>query len=547
RTPDSVVIVDYQTVKPAEWLPDGVGIVSVRPGDWLPGAPIATAHAAAADPAWFDHSVHKESQVEPGDLGKVTRAGRSIRTPSVMLTGKRIYFRARGKGFAYAAVQSYAMFEGPLHRQLTLKFDAGPDFRWLALDTARFVDHRAHVEFSALAPDFAVSQVVIADRMPPEPETVTVDAVAQRKIVAKWAAGEVVDTIEAGVIDALMRRPGADTDSIIKPAMDCERRLASPRESHLAGAMWEGTGFTGRVAIRGNPKSPGDIAVRRLPEALAGTAEVSGPGGGRLVIARQLTDPANPLVARVIVNRVWHHLMGRGIVASVDNFGVLGEAPTHPELLDHLADRFVREGWSIKKLIRAIVLTETFAQSSAPRPDALKTDPENKLLHRAHLRRLEGEAVRDALLQLSGRLDAKMFGPPVPTHLSPFMEGRGRPGSSGPADGAGRRSIYLEVRRNFLSPFFLAFDAPTPFSTVGRRTVSNVPAQALILLNDPFVREQSKLWAARTPDVDRMYREAFGRLPDDAERAACRAFAEKHGPAELAHALVNAKEFVYVH
>src|SRR5262249_8213633 len=155
-------------------------------------------------------------------------------------------------------------------------------------------------------------------------------------------------------------------------------------------------------------------------EALVGPGPLApARGSGRLELARQMTDRAvNPLVARVMVNRVWHHLFGRGLVASVDNFGVLGEPPTHPELLDHLADRFAREGWSVKKLIRELVLSATYRMASEPSPEGDKVDPSNLLLHRMRLRRLEGEAVRDAMLAVSGRLEAKAYGPAVPIYLT---------------------------------------------------------------------------------------------------------------------------------
>src|SRR5262249_30302691 len=150
--------------------------------------------------------------------------------------------------------------------------------------------------------------------------------------------------------------------------------------------------------------------------------------------------------------------------------------------------------------------------------EAQALDPKNELLHRMRARRLEGEAIRDAMLSISGRLDDRMFGPSVPVYLTDFQQGRGRP-ASGPMDGAGRRSIYLAVRRNFLSSMLLAFDMPIPFSTVGRRTVSNVPAQALILMNDPFAHQQAELWAKRTlaqagsakDRITMMYARAFGR------------------------------------
>ena len=165
-------------------------------------------------------------------------------------------------------------------------------------------------------------------------------------------------------------------------------------------------------------------------------------------------------------------------------------------MLDFLADRFVRDGWSVKRLIRDLVLSRTYRMSSLGDPAAAAADPQNLLLHRARLRRLDGEAIRDSMLSVSGRLDRTSFGPSVPIHLTPFLDGRGRP-ATGPLDGDGRRSIYLAVKRNFLSPMLLAFDTPIPFSTVGRRQVSNVPAQALILLNDPFVHQQAGVWAKR--------------------------------------------------
>lgn len=292
-------------------------------------------------------------------------------------------------------------------------------------------------------------------------------------------------------------------------------------------------------------------------------------GSGRMQLANDMLQ--SPLAARVAVNRVWHHLFGRGIVPTVDNFGLLGQPPSHPELLDHLATQFVKEGWSQKKLIKSLLLSRTYQMSSKPDPAAEATDPDNVLWHRMPIKRLEGEVIRDSLLAVSGRLDRKPFGPSVAIHLTPFMQGRGRPGNSGPVDGDGRRSIYISVRRNFLSPMMLAFDTPSPFSTVGRRTISNVPAQALILMNDPLVIEQSKRWADRTladasqsPDqrIESLYLTAFARRPTDAEKSEALSFlvsypgrsdappdaarAPREAWTDLCHVLFNVKEFIYV-
>jgi hypothetical protein len=203
--------------------------------------------------------------------------------------------------------------------------------------------------------------------------------------------------------------------------------------------------------------------------------------------------------------------------------------------------------------------------------EADRLDPQNVLLHRANLRRLEGEAIRDEILAISGGLDERLYGPGVEVYLTPFMDGRGRPAQSGPLDGDGRRSIYTKIRRNFLPPMMLAFDMPGPFNCMGRRTVSNVPAQALTLLNDPFVLQQAKRWAERELSagemtdrqrIERMYEEAFARAPTDQEADAAQAFLRQQaGPAgqsesgqtrdpaawtDLAHVLMNVKEFIFL-
>ena len=253
--------------------------------------------------------------------------------------------------------------------------------------------------------------------------------------------------------------------------------------------MVDGTGEDDHVLIRGNSSKPGDIEPRHFLTAIASDSPMKiHAGSGRLELAAQINDPTNPLTSRVIANRIWHHLMGRGIVPTVDDFGFLGQRPTHPALLDHLATRFLADGRSIKKMIKYIVLSRTYQMSSHADPAAIKADPTNKLWHHCPPRRLQGEAIRDSLLALSGTLDRKAFGPPVPIHLTSFRDGRGRPKNSGPMDGNGRRSIYVAVRRNFLSPFMLTFDTPVPFSSMGKRNVSNVPAQALILRTNLVAR-----------------------------------------------------------
>ncbi len=368
--------------------------------------------------------------------------------------------------------------------------------------------------------------------------------------------------------------PGADYEAIDNIIEETQKELADVNDQVpapvLAIGMVDGSPENEYVFIRGNHKNLGDEAPRGPLKALVDSShwDYDLPSSGRMELAQHMVSPHQPLTRRVIVNRVWHHLLGRGLVASVDNLGVLGSPPSHPELLDHLANQLSDSGWSIKKLIRDIVLSQTYRMSSQTSDTAADIDPDNQLLHRARVRRLQGEAIRDSMLAISGELDTTMYGPGVPIHLTPFMQGRGRPGKSGPLDGNGRRSIYIEVRRNFLSPMMLAFDTPIPFNAIGRRNQSNVPAQALILLNDPFVIDQASKWASRLieeyPDADERlvnaFKSAIGRRPSEVETRELQDFMTTQAAdleiedyrddpqvwSDLCHVLFNLKEFIYI-
>jgi hypothetical protein len=533
-----------------------------------------------------------------------------LKTPTFTVQEGPVHYLIEGVGHVYAAVDSHLIINGPLHGELVRDTGGNSDLpaHWITQDLSRYIGHRAHLEFSPKGEaDFRVLMVVEGGPRPKLPtngpnQLLQTVAAGKSKSPPATAAAcrEVVEAVlqameqgkvggdplardRAAIANWMVAEGGLGSDPGAKLAAalaDHQRerdrmKAAIQPESRLCMAMWDGTGIDENVLIRGNHKTPGSAAHRRLLTALdRGTQKPDSPerGSGRLALARRLAQPDNPLTARVMVNRLWHHLLGRGIVASVDNFGVLGELPTHPELLDHLAVQFTHEGWSIKRLIRTIMLSSTYQQASISNGHgaerAEQVDPQNRLFHRQNMKRLEGEAIRDAVLALSGRLDATMYGPSVPVYLSEFMQGRGRPGTSGPVDGNGRRSIYIAVRRNFLQPLMLAFDTPIPSSTVGRRNVSNVPAQALILMNDPLIVEQSRSWAqkllardlSRKRRMVRMYQEAFGREPTSDEVQEASAFltmqvkeyeasgmaAEERAWADLAHVLINAKEFVFI-
>jgi hypothetical protein len=249
-------------------------------------------------------------------------------------------------------------------------------------------------------------------------------------------------------------------------------------------------------------------------------------------LARWLVDPVNPLTARVTVNHVWQHLFSRGLVATVDNFGLLGEPPSHPELLDYLATEFVQLGWSRKKLIRLIVTSATYRQSSVLREDLSERDPQNVLLARQSRQRLEAEIVRDVFLASSGLLNPRIGGPSIYPALPPFVLAFGRnkswPETKGPEKY--RRGLYIHLRRNVPYPMLATFDASDASVACLRRERSNSPLQALTLLNDPvFVECHETLGqqlAARRPTCGRAARLAhafalcLSRPPTAAEAAA---------------------------
>ncbi|HEX6986743.1 MAG TPA: DUF1553 domain-containing protein, partial [Planctomycetaceae bacterium] len=254
-------------------------------------------------------------------------------------------------------------------------------------------------------------------------------------------------------------------------------------------------------------------------------------------LAGWVASPENPLTARVYVNRAWHWLFGAGIVRTVDNFGTTGEPPSHPELLDFLAVRFVEEGWSVKTLVRRIVLSRAYRQSANGDPRTIAADPENRLFGRADRRRLDAECLRDAILSVAGKLTDFSGGPTFPEGLS---------SDYGFTTAATYRSVYLPVFRNALPDIFEAFDFADPSTVTGRRNESTVPQQALFMTNNPFVIEQARHAAARllaeadtTKDrITRAYRLTLGREPTAGERQAVETFLSGRPDGEASWALV---------
>ena len=314
------------------------------------------------------------------------------------------------------------------------------------------------------------------------------------------------------------KRP-ADFPSLL-PAAEAEARRKAKQTVPVAYAVSEGTGHNVRIHKRGEPLQLGDEAPRRFLEILGGNPLPSQEkGSGRLQLAQWLTRPSNPLTARVLVNRLWQHHFGRGLVATSNDFGTRGRRPTHPQLLDHLAHRFMADGWSIKAMHRLLMLSRTYQLSSESESRLAEADPANELHGRFDRQRLDAETIRDALLAVGGNLDPSRGGahpfPPVGrwgfTQHNPFTA----------VYSSNRRSVYLMTQRLKRHPFLALFDGPDPNASTDRRLNTTVPTQALFLMNDPFVHEQSagfarRILAARAEERSRLewaYEVALARKP----------------------------------
>ncbi len=290
---------------------------------------------------------------------------------------------------------------------------------------------------------------------------------------------------------------------------------------------------------RGEIAHPGKTVPRGFPRVMDLKISMPKEQSGRLELAKWLTSRENPLTARVMVNRVWRHLFGAGLVRTVDNFGFSGERPSHPELLDYLAIKFMDGGWSVKKLIKEIVMSETYRRTSfstrseTELENSVYVDPDNRLLSHTNKRRLDAEVIRDSMLAVSGLLDtsrrpgslvAELDGQSVSligfkTKLPPDL------------DGSHRRSIYLPVVRDHLPDVLEQFDVANPNLVTGDRDVTNVPLQALYLLNGPFVQEMAAALAKRIESapnrVQRAFELCFHRSPDAQEVALADDFLQK--------------------
>ncbi|MBI2686131.1 MAG: DUF1549 domain-containing protein [Acidobacteria bacterium] len=317
------------------------------------------------------------------------------------------------------------------------------------------------------------------------------------------------------------------------------------------------------VLKNGNYDAPGDEVAPGFLTILD-PSDASLAGGRRTALANWIASPTNPLAARVMVNRVWHYHFGSGISGSPSDFGLMGERPTNLALLDSLTGSFISEGWSLKKLHKKIMMSAVWQQSSASNAANAEKDPENKLWWKYSRHRLEGEAVRDSMLLVSGRLNTKMYGTPVFPPLPAGVVTRGGWKSKEETSEADRRSVYVFVRRNTRYPMFEAFDMPDTHESCARRNMTINPAQSLELMNSKLVTDWSRSLAERVRNdggqsvdgmLDRAWKLALQRTPGDKERADAREFLDRQTKltgdeaqawADLCQTLLSTNEFLYV-
>jgi hypothetical protein len=346
----------------------------------------------------------------------------------------------------------------------------------------------------------------------------------------------------AGIFDSTVMLYGNESGLGVGAKGVKANGFASLSDGSVAMGVREGKAIDCSVCVRGEAKNFGEKVQRGYLAVLTNslTPKFNRNQSGRLELARAMTATDNPLTARVAVNRIWQHLFGQGIVRSPDNFGSLGDRPTHPELLDYLAVRFMENGWSTKQMIKEIVLSRAYQLASAYHEGNFKADPESMYWWRMPVRRLEAEAIRDSLLAVSGKLD------PQPLQGTLLKLTNAKRVGNNPVVSSNHRSVYLPIPRGAaLSEILALFDIASPNLVVAQREVTTVPAQALFMMNSPFVIEQAKSFAERVQAVKEMddkgrvnlaYRIALGRDATENEKQRALLYLREAAPASSAQA-----------
>jgi hypothetical protein len=353
--------------------------------------------------------------------------------------------------------------------------------------------------------------------------------------------GEIEEDLRLSLVNRLLveRAESVKAEQLRQKLAGLER--TSPVQRAMV-VMDSTTPFEPKVFIRGNPEQPGKAVPRQFLTVLGhAVGDHAGPyrDAGRLELAEAIASRDNPLTARVIVNRVWQQHFGQGLVATADNFGVMGDKPSHPELLDHLATWFMEHGWSLKALHRHLLLSATWQQSSGDQPGCRQSDPGNRLLWKMNRLRLEFEPFRDSLLAVAGRLDTRLEGRPQPMD-----------------DKFTRRAVYGLIDRYTFPTLLQSFDVAAPESSVSRRVETTAPQQALFIMNSAFAEAQAKALLVRAADVhdaerriERLHELTFARKPDPTERHLALEFVGSGGESrwlDYAQALLMSHEFTLI-
>jgi hypothetical protein len=428
------------------------------------------------------------------------------------------------------------------------------------------VDSLQTLTLAALAALAASEAPPAADGKKPAPLAAGHDRVLKALWKDAKAPFFIAETDLGGLLDDSAKKELAALQAGVDAVADRE-----PPSGPLMPSV-QGGGQAMRVFVRGNPENLGEPAPPGFLQALRPPGEPTAKDSSftRLELAEALADPRNPLTARVFVNRVWHYHFGRGIVATLSNFGKLGSPPSHPELLDSLTVRFIEAGWSMKWLHREIMLSATYQLSSDPDAANLASDPGNVLLWRMSPRRLDIEAWRDSLLSIAGLLDLRVGGPSIDQTTPALKEVAGfnfftrMNGMEADSPDGRRRTLYAIISRYAPNPTLTLFDFPEPNVTSDQRNFTTVPQQQLFVLNSPFMMEVSRAFARRLEtsapkDNDRLqiaWMLAYGRVPEERETAAALAFLQTPAQPEpgdqlnrweqLAHALLSSNEAAFL-
>ncbi len=508
-----------------------------------------------------------------------------LRSPNFTIANDSIAIRILGNNaFARIIIDNFQLIQYPIYGGIQRQINS-KEWNNIVFDVSSWKGHNAYIEiipgiyeshvYKQPADSYVEVKYAISydGKLPNLNEYEKLEKPTLIEAINHWQTGEYSEpdiiTINQNIKKGILKKELLDISAFKE--WDTASNNIQKGQDFFSG-VYDGFAINSPVFIRGNYK---ELSADRIPRHFfsalnMGDAAFQSAGSGRMELAESILNPKNPLTARVMVNRIWQHLFGKGIVETVDNFGLQGKLPTNIELLDYLAIRFQKDNWSVKKMIKLIVLSKTFRRSAEASEDVRKKDPADLYLAHFPILRLEAEAIRDGLLMASGRLDTSMYGPSIPVHLTSFMNGRGKPDTSGPVDGSGRRSIYQEVRRNFLDPMMLTFDRPIPFSAFGKRNVTNVPAQSLFMMNDPFVVEQAALMAKKLvsqkskteeEQIQLAYKIAFSRSASEEEIKKAKEFLQKllqiHKVKgnimsnidvwkDYCHSLFNLKEFIFL-